>query len=56
MGAIKNMALTVRELFGFLWRRKLWWLMPMLIMLIFFVILIVLGGTAGIGPFIYTLF
>lgn len=56
MAGLKNMFGTVGELFGFLWQRKLWWLMPMIVVLMLFVILIVLGSTAGVGPFIYTLF
>ncbi|MBC7911040.1 MAG: hypothetical protein H7Y30_11100 [Pyrinomonadaceae bacterium] len=56
MAGLKNMVGTVGELFGFLWQRKLWWLMPMIVVLLLFVVLIILGSTAGVGPFIYTLF
>lgn len=56
MGGFRNMFSTIRELFSFLWQRKLWWMMPMIILLMAFAVLIVLGSTAGIGPFIYTLF
>lgn len=56
MGGFKNMLNTVGELFGFLWQRKLWWLMPMVLLLFVFAVLIILGSTAGVGPFIYTLF
>ena len=45
-----------RELMAFLWQRKLWWLMPLVAVLLFFGILIVVGGTTGVGPFVYTLF
>lgn len=47
---------TVRELFQFLWERKLWWLMPMMALLLVFAVLLVLGSVAGVGPFIYTIF
>lgn len=56
MTALRGMAATLGELFRFLWQQKLWWLMPMLVVLLVFAALIVLGSTAGIGPFIYTLF
>ena len=56
MIALRGIAGTLRELFQYLWKRKLWWLMPMIVVLLLFVVLIVLGSTAGVGPFIYTLF
>ena len=51
-----NRAGTLRELFRFLWRRKLWWLMPMATLLILFAIVLVLAQGSALGPFIYTLF
>ena len=47
---------VVGELLGFLWQRKLWWLIPMVLVLLLFALLIVFASTSGIGPFIYTLF
>ena len=44
------------ELLGFLWRRKLWWLIPMVVTLVLFGLLLVFASTSGVGPFIYTLF
>jgi hypothetical protein len=44
------------ELLQFLWRRKLYWLIPMILTLIVFAILIILGSNPGTAPFIYTLF
>ena len=44
------------ELLAFLWRRKLWWMMPMVLILVFVGLLIVVGSSTGAGPFIYTLF
>ena len=46
----------VGELFGFLWKRKLWWLMPMVIVLVLFGLLLAFAQASGIAPFIYTLF
>jgi hypothetical protein len=47
---------VVGELLGFLWQRKLWWLIPMVILLLVFALLMVFATTSGIGPFIYALF
>ena len=44
------------ELIVFLWKRKLWWLIPMVAVLLAFGIVIVAGGSTGAGPFVYTLF
>ena len=44
------------ELLGFLWSRKLWWLIPIVFVLLVFGLLIVFGTASGVGPFIYTLF
>lgn len=47
---------VVGELLTFLWKRKLWWLIPMVVVLLFFGLLIIFGQATGVGPFIYTLF
>ena len=44
------------ELMGFLWRRKMWWAMPIVIVMVFLGLLIGFGSSSGVGPFIYTLF
>ena len=56
MRVLRGIVGTLSELFGFLWHRRLWWLTPMIVVLVLFAGLIILGSTAGIGPFIYTLF
>ena len=48
--------MVVGELLGFLWQRKLWWLIPMVFVLLIFGLLIIFASASGIGPFIYTLF
>lgn len=53
---LKSRLGTIRELFAFLWARKLWWLMPMLIILIAFILLLIFAQSSALGPFIYTLF
>ena len=47
---------VVSELLGFLWQRKLWWLIPMIVVLLVFGLLLIFASASGIGPFIYTLF
>ena len=47
---------TVRELFTFLWKRKLWWLIPLVVSLLLIGGLLILGQATGVGPLIYTLF
>ena len=47
---------VVGEMFSFLWKRKLWWLMPMMIILVALGLLMIFGQATGIGPFIYALF
>jgi hypothetical protein len=44
------------ELMGFLWERKLWWLIPMVFVLLVFGGLMVTAQSSALGPFIYTLF
>ena len=47
---------VVGELLGFLWQRKLWFLIPMIFILLLFGLLIIFASSSGIGPFIYSLF
>jgi len=43
-------------IFKFLWKRKLYWLIPFVAILIFFAILFISAQSTAVGPFIYTLF
>lgn len=59
MKAARNViggASTIRELFGFLWARKLWWILPFVITLLLVAVLLLVGEATGIAPFVYTLF
>lgn len=44
------------ELIGFLWQRKLWWLIPMVIVLFVLGSALLLAQSSAIAPFIYTMF
>jgi len=43
------------ELLQFLWRRKLYWLIPLIILLAVFIVLIILSSNPATAPFIYPL-
>ena len=47
---------VVGELLSYLWKRKLWWLIPMVSILLIFALLVIFASASGVGPFIYTLF
>jgi hypothetical protein len=44
------------ELLGFLWERRMWWLIPMVVVLLLFGGLMITAQSSALGPFIYTLF
>lgn len=44
------------ELLVFLWRRKLWWMIPMIVILVLFGLLLIFTQSSAVAPFIYTLF
>jgi hypothetical protein len=46
----------MKELLGYLWKNKLWWLLPPIIILIIFGLLIAFSTISPVGPFIYVLF
>jgi len=43
------------ELFSFLWKAKLWWIIPMMVLLFVFAIIFVFGANTPLAPFIYSL-
>ena len=43
-------------LMDYLWKRKLWWLIPMMSVFMVFGVLIMLAQATPLGPFIYALF
>jgi hypothetical protein len=46
----------LRDLWGFLNKRKKYWLLPIILVLLFFGALIVLTSGTAVAPFVYTLF
>jgi len=53
---VKSIFGIINELLKFLWKKKLWWLIPFVIILLLFAILFMLASATGLGPFIYALF
>ena len=47
---------TFRDLLAFLWRRKLWWMIPLVVLLLAVSLVLFLALQSPISPFIYTLF
>ncbi len=47
---------TLKQIWGFLNERKLWWLSPIIIVLLLLGGLLVFSETSALAPFIYTLF
>jgi Family of unknown function (DUF5989) len=55
IGATQRVGI-VAEFFSFLWRQKLWWMIPMFGVIFIFGFLLILGESSALAPFIYTLF
>jgi len=47
---------TIRQIFGLLWHKKAWWLVPMVCVFVLLGALLVAAQGSSISPFIYALF
>lgn len=54
--ALKGYGGIVGELVRFLWKQKLWWLIPALVVLLALGLLLIFAQSTPLAPFIYTLF
>ena len=45
-----------KELLVFLWKAKLWFLIPFVVILLIFGLVFIFAQATGVAPFIYTLF
>ena len=52
---LRSRASILRGFFGFLWRQKLWWMIPVIVVLLLVGTLMLLAVSTPLGPFIYTL-
>ena len=46
----------MKDLFRYLWKNKLWWILPPIVVFVIFGILIAVSAVAPVSPFIYMLF
>ena len=53
---IKTNWSTARELLGFAWQSRNWWLMPIIVVLLLMSALVVFLESSAVAPFIYALF
>lgn len=51
-----NRLADIKELFSFLGKRKLWWLIPMIAVFLVFAFLLIFVGSSPLAPIIYPLF
>ena len=56
MRGLASRSSVVAELFRFLWKQRLWWLIPMMSILVIFGVLLLVAQSSPLAPFIYTLF
>ena len=54
MRMVRYLVRLLKDLLGFAWHNKAWWIVPVVLVLLLMALLIVLGQTTA--PFIYTLF
>jgi hypothetical protein len=45
----------IKDLMKFLWKVKLWFLIPFMLVLIVLAVILIFAQSTGIAPFIYTL-
>jgi hypothetical protein len=51
---LRNLAVMIRELFGYAWRSREWWIVPLVLLLLLVGLLLV--ASYGTAPFVYTIF
>lgn len=54
--SLKSYTSIVGELLGFLWKQRLWWMIPVLAVLLVFGLLLIFAQSTPLAPFVYTLF
>ena len=53
---VTGRATIVGELFSYLWKERLWWMIPSVLVLLLVGVLIVVAQSSAVTPFLYTLF
>lgn len=52
---LKHRLAIMRDLIRFLWKERIYWLIPLMFLLFLFAVVITLGVATGLGPFVYPL-
>ena len=47
---------TLGKLLVYLWKRKLWWLIPIIVVFALFTMVVICTQSSAVAPVIYTLF
>jgi len=53
---IASRALVIKELLTFLWKNKLWWMVPIIIVFVLLGLLVLFAQSSAVLPFVYSLF
>ena len=56
LNSFKGYGSIIGELMQFLWKQKLWWLIPAIVVFLVFGLLLISAQSTPLAPFIYTLF
>jgi len=54
MNRLRHLRALLRQLWGFAWERREWWIIPVVLVLLVVALLITVG--AAVSPFVYPLF
>ncbi|MBN2449120.1 MAG: hypothetical protein JXR77_01955 [Lentisphaeria bacterium] len=54
MRFLRHLGRLLRDVFGFAWQNKAWWIVPVVVLLLLLGLLVFAGQS--VAPFIYTLF
>lgn len=54
MDRFRHLLAMMRQLWGFAWQRREWWIIPVVMMLLMIALLITVGS--AVSPFVYPLF
>ena len=53
---VANRFSVIGELYGFLWKQRLFWMIPMVSVLLILGILLIFAQSSPVGPMIYAIF
>ena len=56
LNSVKGYGSIIVELMQFLWKQKLWWLIPAIVVFLVFGLLLISAQSTPLAPFIYTFF